>query len=129
MNARKLTLVFASMALAGATVSVSLFAGCGSDNNGNPAPTNLDSGGPDSTNHTDTGTGPDSSAPSPEGGSDVVTPETSTLPDTGGCVSDSSACNTCYNDAQAKVDPYNACSPYTAACVPVTLTVPDAAIP
>jgi hypothetical protein len=120
MNARKLSLRLAAFALVATTVSLSFFAGCGGGGGSpNPTPTKRDSG-PDSTNHPDTGGNTESGGgdSGKDAGADVG------LPDTGSCVSEASTCNTCYTDAQAATDPYNACSPYTANCHQFTTTVP-----
>jgi hypothetical protein len=117
MKARNVTLVLAGPALALA-LSLTPFLGCGGGGGGNPTPTVRDSGTDSTASHPDTGSGSDAS------GNNDAAHETS-IPDTGSCVSESSACNTCYTDAQAATDPYNACSQYTKNCVPVTLTVPS----
>jgi hypothetical protein len=120
MNARKLSLRLAALALVATTMSLSFFEGCGGGSNSNPTPTKRDSG-PDSTNPPDTGGKTDTGGGGDSGndaGADVG------LPDTGSCKSEASTCNTCYTDAQAATDPYNACSPYTANCHQFTTTVP-----
>jgi hypothetical protein len=119
MNTRKITLGLVALLLATSSGSLVFFSGCSSsDDNGNPMPTKRDSG--TDTTQSDTGTGSESGS---DAKGDTVS-ETS-LPDVGSCKSDSSSCNTCYDDAEAKKDPLNACSPYTANCVPVSLTVPS----
>jgi hypothetical protein len=117
MNAHKLTLSLTVLALV-ATAATVPFVGCGGTANNNPTPTLRDSGTDSTTNHTDGG-----NAQSDSSGGDTGGGETS-LPDTGSCKSTSSSCNSCYTDAQAATDPYNACSTYTKNCVPFTTTVP-----
>jgi hypothetical protein len=122
MNTNRLTLGIATFALVTTTASLLLFVGCSNSSTtaDGGAPTNRDSGA-DSTTTGDSGkdggsNGSDSASDASE--KDAVSLET---PD---CASEASTCNTCYSDAQAVADPYNACSPYTAGCVPFTLTVP-----
>ncbi len=96
-----------------ATLASALAAACSGDDNGsNPQPTTDSGFTPDGTT-----AGDDSSA-----GNDSSQAESSTVDspslDTGSCKSDASTCNTCYTAAQAAADPYNACSQYTANCVP-----------
>jgi hypothetical protein len=110
MNAHKLTLKLTGLAIAATTASVLAFFGCGGTNNGNPMPTQRDSGTDSTTSHADGGGHMDG------GGGDTGGMDTS-LPDTGSCKSDSSACNSCYTDAQASTDPLNACSEYAKNCV------------
>ena len=114
MNATKLTLAAIGIALVTTAATLSLFSGCSSSGNSEPAPTIRDSG-PESSTHSDSGH---------DATGDTAPTETS-IPDTGSCSSDSSACNTCYTDAQTAQDPLNACSAYTKNCVPVSLTVPS----
>jgi hypothetical protein len=117
MNAKKITLTVAAVALLTTGTSLGLFAGCGSTSNSEPAPTIRDSGPEGTTPHSEAGgkdSGPTESGPA----------ETS-IPDTGACESSSTSCNSCYTDAQAAKDPLNACSPYTTNCVAFTLTVPS----
>jgi hypothetical protein len=116
MNAKKLTLRLAAVALIATGASTALFVGCGSNNSGNPAPTQRDSSTSDATHETGV----------PDGGKDVTseTANETSIPDTGNCETSSSSCNTCYTDAQAASDPLNACSQYTKNCVHVSLTVP-----
>jgi hypothetical protein len=127
MNTHRLTFGLATVAIT-TTLSLLPFAGC--SNSSNPSPiTTLDSsadsptadsgGSSKDTGLSDSLVGVDSA---PEGGREASADAVSF--DTGGCVSDSSACNTCYDDAQAAANPYNACSAYTRNCVPVALTVP-----
>jgi hypothetical protein len=113
-------------------------AGCGNSTGGNPTPTIRDSG-------TDTSKVSDASRSdasrsdarpgSGSGSGDATTPPTDApiadviqIPDvsldTGTCVPTSTTCNSCYTDAQAATNPYNACSPYTKNCVPFTTAVP-----
>jgi hypothetical protein len=118
MNARIMAIKLGIPALLVLGGSILPFAGCGGESNNNPAPTQRDSGTDTTTSHPEAGSGQDGA-----GGGD--TGHETSLPDTGSCESDSSSCNTCYTDAQAATDPYNACSPYAKNCVPVTLTVPS----
>jgi hypothetical protein len=111
MNARKLTLGLAVLAVSAATVTVASFVGCGGTANVGP-----DASTHDSASGMD-GTTKDGGGPGKEGGGqDTGIPDTG-LPDTGSCVSDSGSCNTCYTDAQAAADPLNGCSTYTKNCV------------
>jgi hypothetical protein len=119
MNAKKLTLTVATLALVATATSLGLFAGCGSTSNSEPTPTIHDSG-PGSD-----GTTPFPEAGSKDGGPTESGPAETSIPDTGACESGSTSCNTCYTDAQAAKDPLNACSTYTKDCVPVALTVPS----
>src|SRR5271154_3655804 len=104
MKAKKLALRLTTLGLVAATTSVLAFAGCGGVDNANPMPTVRDSGTDSTTNHGDGGGQKES------GGSDGGGTTDTSLPDTGGCKSDSGTCNSCYTDAQAAADPYNACS-------------------
>jgi len=112
MSARKTTIRVTGVLLAGSIAAGFPVACSSSSNGGNPTPTNYDSGtAPDTTTSSsggDSSSTTDTSAP---------TPDSPSL-DTGGCTSDASTCNSCYTAAQAAADPYNACSPYTAACIP-----------
>jgi hypothetical protein len=110
MKAKKLALRLTALGLVATTASVLAFAGCGGVDNANPMPTVKDSGTDSTTNHGDSG-GQKESGSTDTGGIDT------SLPDTGGCKSDSGACNSCYTDAQAAADPYNACSSYTKNCI------------
>jgi hypothetical protein len=109
MKARKLALKLTALGLMVTTASALAFVGCGGVN-ANPTPPVKDSGTDSTTNHGDSG------APKESGSGDTGAVDTS-LPDTGGCKSDSGACNSCYTDAQAAADPYNACSSFTKNCV------------
>ena len=115
MNPRKLTMRVVLLGLLAAAASATAY-GCNSDdtNGAGPTPT-TDGGGMDGTMMADTG-------PTPEGGGSDA-PEL----DTGSCVSDSSACNSCYTATQAAQDPLNACGPQgeTVNCIPFTTTVPS----
>ena len=131
MKPRKLALRLTALALL-ATVPYALsLLGCG---NSNPTPGNPDaSHAPDTSgtdSKTDTMKQPDTKASDtnpPDGivdsGTDTNLPEVNL--DTGKCTPDSSACNSCYTDAQAAADPFNACSSYTKNCVPFTTAVPS----
>ena len=120
MNTRNLILRLAGVSLVSVAASVAAVACSGDNSNGNPAPTQNDSGTTDSTTSgDDSSTGDDSSMGTDSstgtdsgGGMDVV------LIDTGSCVSDAATCNSCYNATQAAQDPYNACTPYTVNCTP-----------
>jgi hypothetical protein len=113
--------------------SAVLFVACGNSDNPSPNPTpTVHDAGLDSSKKRDgsISTGPDAPA-SRDGGHDGTTPgqpDVIPLPDVsldvGPCVSDSGSCNSCYTDAQATVNRYNACSPYTTSCVKFTTTVP-----
>jgi hypothetical protein len=126
MNARKITASFAAIAFLSGTTSALSFAGCGGGNS-NPVPDASfnDSPGQDSPKSDSPVTQPEGGTP--EGGIKDSAPE-ATVPDvsldTGSCVSDSSACNSCYDDAQVAADPYNGCSAYTKNCVQFTTPVP-----
>jgi len=100
-------------------MAIGSFAGaCSSNaNGGNPSPSTEDA----STDVTSSGSSGGSSGGS--GGSSGGSGSSSgggltDAPsfDTGSCVSDASACNSCYSAVQAAADPYNACSPYTVNC-------------
>jgi hypothetical protein len=115
MNTRTMFFRLAGISLVAVASSALAIACSGDDNNGNPAPTQNDSGtgsdvtmtGDDSSMGTDTSTSTDSGT-----GMDVV------IISTDGCVSEASTCNTCYTSTQAAQDPYNACTPYTVNCTP-----------
>jgi hypothetical protein len=121
MNTRSLILKLAGVSLVALAGGASALTACSGDNsNGNPAPTQNDSGsatdstmmmGDDSSMGSDTSSS-SSGGDSSSGGMDVVTI------DTGGCISDAANCNSCYTASQAMTDPYNACSPYTVNCTP-----------
>jgi hypothetical protein len=151
MKTYKLSFGIATLAFLATTTSVFAFAGCGGDDSSNPTPTQQDSGADSATKDSgkdggkkDTGPqGDDSSTDSPTGddGADVTTgddggedagdgSEDAVSLDTGpNCVSDSSTCNSCYDDAQAAENPFNACSQYTKDCVPFDKTrVPAGAV-
>ena len=130
MKTRKLALRLTALALVATVPYVLSLVGCG---NSSPIPP-----GPDAS-HPPDGSGSDSKADTakpPDGKtSDTNQPDVivdsgtdTNLPDvnldTGKCTPDSSACNSCYTDAQAAADPFNACSAYTKNCVPFTTTVP-----
>jgi hypothetical protein len=107
MNTHKILFRLAAVVgMAMASSALALAIACsGDDNHGNPAPTQRDSGGPDSTMPTgDDGGNP----PQQDAGTDA-TP----IPDAS--CSDSSKCNSCTTQAN---DPLNSCSPYTANCIP-----------
>jgi hypothetical protein len=112
-----------------AAASLVLAASCGGNDNGNPAPTTRDasSSGKDG-GASDARVGHDAGSDVTVASHDAGAGDTSTAPDvsldTGSCVTDSSACNSCYSDAQAAANRYNACSAYTKNCVPFTTTVP-----
>jgi hypothetical protein len=131
MKPRKLALRLTALALVTVVSYALSLIGCG---NSNPSP-----GGPDashapdgsgSDSKTDTSKHPDSNAPDTNSSDHVIVDSgtDTNLPDvnldTGKCTSDSSACNSCYTDAQAAADPFNACSSYTKNCVPFTTKVP-----
>jgi hypothetical protein len=113
MNARKMTLRLTALALLATTSYGFSIAGCGGTNPSNPMPTQHEGGTDGTMSHPDGAGGhsPDGGGPADDG---VDSPG---IPDTGGCKSDSSTCNTCYTDAQAASDPLNACSAYTKNCV------------
>jgi hypothetical protein len=128
MNTHKMTVSLIALALAASTITLASFSGCGSSNNSPDA--GNDSSFPD-TGHGSGGTkGTGAGGTSGSGGSKGTgsggtkgSPTDGGI-DTGTCKSDSGFCNTCYTDAQAAADPYNACSAYTASCVQFTGTVP-----
>jgi hypothetical protein len=106
----KSSTLFAPLAIAAilASSAAALVACGGDDSNANPQPQQHDSG-----------TGVDGSMTGDSGGnSDSGGNMDSGLPDTGNCVSDAATCNSCYSAMQAAQDPYNACAPSTANCVP-----------
>jgi hypothetical protein len=117
MNTRTMILRLAGISLVGVAASALAIACSADDNNGNPAPTQNDSGmgsdvtmtGDDSSMGTDTG---NTVMDSGTVGMDVV------IISTDGCVSEASTCNTCYTATQAAQDPYNACTAYTVNCSP-----------
>lgn len=113
MNAKqKVTLRLTALALVATTPYLLSVAGCGGTNASNPTPTLHDSGTDSTMGH------PDGGHPQDSGGSnDTGAADSPTIPDTGSCKSDSSACNTCYTDAQAASDPLNACSDFAKNCV------------
>jgi hypothetical protein len=127
MNTHKLTFGIATLALLATTASLFVFTGCsGDDSTADSGPTNRDSGVSDSTTGTTDsgkekkdGTSPNSDAPvETDAGADASDASEDVVSlDTGMCESDSSTCNTCYTDAQAAANPYNACSPFTANCL------------
>jgi hypothetical protein len=105
MKTNKLTLALAAFALSVAASGA--FIACGGDDSSQPGPT------PRDASTTDTGMmNPDGGGPTDSGADTAMTP------DTGSCVSDAATCNSCYSQQQAQQDPYNACSPATANCVP-----------
>jgi hypothetical protein len=133
MKASNTTVRLALLLLVGSVVA------CDSSGNGggNPPATNEDAGTDSSSVADSTVPGTDSAPDSPstvsEGGDSTVpgtdsggpseagegsTPFDAPSLETGSCQSDASTCNTCYTPAQAAADPYNGCSPYTAACIP-----------
>ncbi len=97
--------------LAAAAILLSLaatFVACSSDDSSTPGPTTHDSGtAADSSMNTDSGVVGDSGGMQDTG---VI--------DTGSCVSDAATCNSCYSPMQNMQDPYNACAPSTANCIP-----------
>ena len=128
MNTHKLTFGVATLALVATTLSLFVSTGCsGDDSTADSGPTNRDSGGSSdsTTGTTDSGkekkdgTSPNSDAPveTDAGGDASDAPEDVVSLDTGACVSESGSCNTCYDDAQAAANPYNAGSPFTANCI------------
>jgi hypothetical protein len=134
MNTHKLTVGVATLALVATSTSLLLFAGCSTSSNPAPSSTidsSTDSPTPDtSTAGNDTGVAIDSPV-AVDSGTDAVA-DTAVVDvvslDTGSCVSAMSTCNTCYTDAQAAANPYNACSPFTTNCVPFTTPIPDGAV-
>jgi hypothetical protein len=126
MNTHKITFGIATLALLAATASVFAFAGCSGDDNSTPTrdsgsdATSDDGGGKpqkdggkgdkDSMSGDDASeeAGDDASDANDEGDVSLETPD---------CGSDSSSCNSCYDDAQAALNPFNACSPFTKNCV------------
>jgi hypothetical protein len=131
MTTHKLTLGIATLAIAATTTSILLSVGCSNSSSGEPAPTR-DSGSDSTTGDSgnsgsDSGVGTDShvsadAATDAPAATDGATDAVSL--DTGSCTSEASTRNTCYTDAQAAANPYNACSPYTVNCVPFTTAVP-----
>jgi hypothetical protein len=128
MKTHKITFGIAALALLAATASIFAFAGCSGDDTTTTGPTRdassdsttKEDGGKshkdgssdkDSTSGDDASdeTGDDAGDANDEGDVSLSTPD---------CGSDSSACNSCYDDAQAAANPFNACSPYTKNCVP-----------
>ncbi len=122
MTTQKLTLRIATLALVAATASVALFAGCSGDDS-NTGPSQVDSGS-DVSEKMDAKPGKDTGADS-KMEKDATPPQKDGASlETGTCKSDSSTCNSCYDDAQAAQDPYNSCSPFTKNCVKFTTAVP-----
>jgi hypothetical protein len=131
MKPRNLALRITAIALVTALPYALSLVGCG---NSNPTPPGPDaSHPPDGSGHdskADTSKQQDSKATDTnvpdnvivDSGTDANLPDVNL--DSGSCKSDSSACNSCYTDAQAAADPFNACSAYTKNCVPFTTTVP-----
>lgn len=116
MKTPKILLHLAGGALVAMAAS-SLASACSSDNASNPSPTSED-GGNDVTSSSSSG-GSGGSSGSSSGGSGSSSGALTDGPppiDTGSCQSDSSVCNSCYTDAQAAQDPYNACSIYAVNC-------------
>ncbi len=136
MNTRKVKLRLGAVVLAATTVSVLSFAGCSGDDATDMTPTNLLDSGPDVAKVDsgkppvkDGGGGSDSRAGKDAGDAtnevDAADAAKDATPlDTGTCKSEASTCNSCYSDAQAAQDPYNACSSYTKNCVKFTTAVP-----
>jgi hypothetical protein len=131
-----LTFRLGALAFVVTTASVLFFAGCSGDDSTQTTPTPRDSGTDSTTkedggkshkdggsNGKDSATGDDSSEEAGDDASDANEEDAVSL-ETPDCGSDSSSCNSCYDDAQAAENPYNACSAYTKNCVPFTLTVP-----
>jgi hypothetical protein len=114
MKTNKLTLALATFAL---TFSAAAFVACGGDDSSQPGPTPRDGGATDSSIQTD-GSNPSDSAS-----------DSNMVIDTGACVSDAATCNSCYTQQQAQQDPYNACSPATANCIPFDTTRVPANVP
>lgn len=91
--------------------SAAAIVACGGDDSSQPGPTPRDGGTTDTSVGNDTGTGGDT-GPGQDTG----------VPDTGSCMSDAATCNSCYSPMQAAQDPYNACAPSTANCIPFNNT-------
>jgi hypothetical protein len=121
MNTHRLTLGIATVALFATTASLLFFVGCSNSSTAadGGVPTNRDSGADSTTGDS----GKDGGSNGSDSASDASEKDAVSL-ETPDCASEATTCNTCYSDAQATADPYNACSPYTAGCVPFTLTVP-----
>jgi len=138
------------LAVAATGVMLSLAQACSSSDNGNPTPTVRDSGADGTKTSGSTRSSSSASVSGASNSSSTVTTSTGThdggtsstvaiidsgvqdvvhIPDvsldTGHCTPDSSACNSCYTDAQSLANPYNVCSPYTKNCVKFTGTVPS----
>ena len=131
MKPRKVALRLTAVVLVTALPYALSLVGCG---NSNPTPPGPDASHPPDGSHSDSkadtanpldGKTSDTNPPDTvivDSGTDANVPDVDL--DTGKCTPDSSACNSCYTDAQAAADPFNACSPYTSKCVPFTTTVP-----
>jgi hypothetical protein len=131
MNTHRLTLGITILAFFATSASVFAFTGCSGDDTNSAPSTERDSGKDSTTPDSgkidkDGGKDKDSTAESDaEDGGDAEDAETADAEDasedvsldTGKCTSDASTCNSCYDDAQAAADPYNACSPFTKNCV------------
>jgi hypothetical protein len=118
MKTPKILIHLAGGALVAMAAS-SLSSACSSNSAGNPAPTPED-GGNDVASSSSSGSGGSSGSSggggSSSGSSSGGLTDGPTPIDTGNCQSDSSVCNSCYSDAQAAQDPYNACSAYAVNC-------------
>jgi hypothetical protein len=130
MKPRKIALRLSALALVTTVPYAVSLVGCG---NSNPTPGNPDASHPPDAHGSDSkadtakqsdGKTSDTNQPDSivDSGTDTNLPDVNL--DTGKCTPDSSACNSCYTDAQAAADPFNACSAYTKNCVPFTTTVP-----
>jgi hypothetical protein len=126
MNTHKLTFAVPTLALLATMFSLFVFTGCSGDDSAvDSGPTARDSGIDSSTTATTDsgkeqkdGTTPGSDARTENDAGDAGDAlEDVVSLDTGACVSESGSCNTCYDDAQAAANPYNACSPFTATCI------------
>lgn len=126
MKTHELTFGVVTLALVTTATSLGLSVGCSSAANPSPDASAVDSSTTDGSSSADRkNTGSDSRVDTSDAGEAGDAAKDVVSLDTGKCKSEASTCNTCYSDAQAAAYPYNACSPYTANCVPFTLTVPS----
>jgi hypothetical protein len=108
MKTTTTTLRLAAALLLTLASSVGIVACGGDDNAGNPGPTPHD-GGMDNTNPMN------DAHPGNDVANDTPNPTDSPNDTNPNCMSDAATCNSCVTPMQ---DPYNACSSYTANCIP-----------
>ena len=126
MNTHKIGVALLGLTLALSTTLSLSSSGCSSTPNNQPDASHFPDGASGSGGTAGSGTkGRGGSSGSGGASGSGGTAGDSGLPDTGTCKSDSSSCNSCYTDAQAGADPYNACSPYTKNCLKFSGSVPS----